>query len=106
MQLLCFALSLAVIQYIDHAGKAHDHGKQNGTAKSAAGKADIRIEHNQCGKKHQDDASPYKFVKSVMSAIDPKYADQDEFSLLKVLEETSGREMPQAIKDDRKLCVL
>ena len=26
-------------------------------------------------------------------------ADQDEFSLLKVLEETSGREMPQAIKD-------
>ena len=26
-------------------------------------------------------ASPYKFVKSVMSAIDPKYADQDEFSL-------------------------
>ena len=44
-------------------------------------------------------ASPYKFVKSVMSAIDPKYADQDEFSLLKVLEETSGREMPQAIKD-------
>ena len=44
-------------------------------------------------------ASPYKFVKSVMSAIDPKYADQDEFSLLSVLEETSGREMPQAIKD-------
>ena len=32
-------------------------------------------------------------------AIDPKYADQDEFSLLSVLEETSGREMPQAIKD-------
>lgn len=50
MQLLCFALSLVVIQYIDHAGKAHDHGKQNGTAKSAAGKADIRIEHNQCGR--------------------------------------------------------
>jgi len=44
-------------------------------------------------------ASPYKFVKSVMSAIDPKYAEQDEFSLLSVLEETSGREMPQAIKD-------
>lgn len=55
MQLLYFALSLAVIQYIDHAGKAHDHGKQNSTAKPAAGKADIRIEHNQCGKKHQDD---------------------------------------------------
>ncbi len=25
-------------------------------------------------------ASPYKFVKSVMSAIDPKYADQDELA--------------------------
>ena len=50
MQLLCFALSLAVIQYIDHAGKAHDHGKQNSTAKPAARKADIRIEHNQCGR--------------------------------------------------------
>ena len=48
MQLLFFALSLAVIQYIDHAGKSHDHGKQNGTAKSATGKADVRIEHNQC----------------------------------------------------------
>ena len=44
-------------------------------------------------------ASPYKFVKSVMSAIDKKYEEQDEFSLLSVLEETSGREMPQAIKD-------
>ena len=55
MQLLCFALSLAVIQYLDHAGKAHDHGKQNSTAKPAARKADIRIDHNQCGKKHPDD---------------------------------------------------
>lgn len=44
-------------------------------------------------------ASPYKFVKSVMTAIDEKYADADEFELLKVLEETSGVEMPQAIKD-------
>ena len=44
-------------------------------------------------------ASPYKFVKSVMTAIDEKYADADEFELLKVLEETSVVEMPQAIKD-------
>ncbi|MGN8921122.1 threonine synthase [Lachnospiraceae bacterium HCP28S3_F9] len=44
-------------------------------------------------------ASPYKFVKSVMTAIDEKYADADEFELLKVLEETSGVEMPQAIND-------
>lgn len=55
MQLLCFALSLAVIQYIDHAGKAHDHGKQNGTAKSTAGKARIHSEPSQRGKNHKDD---------------------------------------------------
>ena len=51
MQLLCFALSLAVIQYIDHAGKAHDHGKQNSTAKPAAGKVRIHSEPSQRGKK-------------------------------------------------------
>ncbi|MCI5868831.1 MAG: threonine synthase [Dorea sp.] len=51
-------------------------------------------------------ASPYKFVKSVMTAIDEKYADVDEFELLKVLEDTSGREMPQAIKDILKANIL
>lgn len=51
-------------------------------------------------------ASPYKFVKSVMTAIDEKYADADEFELLKVLEETSGVEMPQAIKDILKANIL
>lgn len=43
-------------------------------------------------------ASPYKFVKSVMTAIDPKYTE-DELSLLEKLEEVSKVDMPQAIKD-------
>ena len=44
-------------------------------------------------------ASPYKFVKSVMTAIDEKYASVDDFELMDVLRQTSGVEMPQAIKD-------
>lgn len=44
-------------------------------------------------------ASPYKFVKSVMTAIDGKYAAQDEFELLEELKRVSGRELPSAIKE-------
>lgn len=44
-------------------------------------------------------ASPYKFVKSVMSAIDAENANADEFDLLPKLLEVSGVPMPQAIKD-------
>ena len=44
-------------------------------------------------------ASPYKFVKSVMTAIDKKYADTDEFALLETLRDVSQTQMPQAIKD-------
>ncbi|MCI8559856.1 MAG: threonine synthase [Dorea sp.] len=44
-------------------------------------------------------ASPYKFVKSVMTAIDKKYTDADEFALLETLCEISKTQMPQAIKD-------
>lgn len=44
-------------------------------------------------------ASPYKFVKSVMTAIDDKYASADEFRLLEELQSVSGVAMPQAIKD-------
>ncbi len=44
-------------------------------------------------------ASPFKFVKSVMSAIDPQNAEADEFDLLPKLQEVSGVAMPQAILD-------
>lgn len=57
--------------------------------------------------KHKDDrkcviastASPYKFVKSVMTAIDEQYENSDEFSLLEELQKVSGTELPQAVKD-------
>ena len=44
-------------------------------------------------------ASPFKFVKSVMSAIDKKYETADELALMDVLKETAGVELPQAVKD-------
>lgn len=44
-------------------------------------------------------ASPYKFVKSVMTAIDEKHSEADEFDLLPILQEVSGTEMPNAIKE-------
>lgn len=44
-------------------------------------------------------ASPYKFVKSVMTAIDASCADADEFELLPKLQETANTPMPQAVKD-------
>jgi len=51
-------------------------------------------------------ASPYKFVKSVMTAIDDNYAKEDEFDLLSKLQEVSGVDMPQAIRDILEAKVL
>ncbi len=44
-------------------------------------------------------ASPYKFAKRVMTAIDGKYKAMDDLALLRELKTVSGVEMPQAIKD-------
>ena len=46
-------------------------------------------------------ASPYKFIHSVMTAIDPKYADADEFDLVDELSRISGTEIPKAIEEIR-----
>lgn len=51
-------------------------------------------------------ASPYKFVKSVMVAIDDSYADADEFDLLERLKDVSGIRMPQAVRDIMEADVL
>ena len=51
-------------------------------------------------------ASPYKFVKSVMTAIDGKYQSEDEFALLEELKRVSGVELPQAIRDILEAKVL
>jgi threonine synthase len=47
-------------------------------------------------------ASPYKFPHSVMTAIDPKYADLGDFALLDKLEQISGVKIPQAVEAIRQ----
>lgn len=48
-------------------------------------------------------ASPYKFIHSVMTAIDEKkYAEADEFSLIDELSRISGTTIPKAIEEIRK----
>ena len=44
-------------------------------------------------------ASPYKFVKSVMTAIDESNADADEFALLEELRKISKTELPAAVRE-------
>ena len=51
-------------------------------------------------------ASPYKFAKSVMSAIDAANKDREDFALIDDLKEISGTELPQAIKDIKEADVL
>ncbi|MCD8078202.1 MAG: threonine synthase [Lachnospiraceae bacterium] len=51
-------------------------------------------------------ASPYKFTRSVMSAIDPKYETEEDFALIDQLHELSGVAIPQAIEDIRSAEVL
>ena len=46
-------------------------------------------------------ASPYKFIHSVMSAIDEKYASADEFELIDELNKVSGTPVPNAIEEIR-----
>lgn len=51
-------------------------------------------------------ASPYKFTRSVMEAIDPKYADHSDFELVDALNELSKVKIPKAIEDIRSASVL
>ncbi|MBQ7247827.1 MAG: threonine synthase [Lachnospiraceae bacterium] len=51
-------------------------------------------------------ASPFKFTRSVMSAIDKKYAGEDDFSLVDALSELTGLRIPHAIEDIRTAPVL
>ncbi len=46
-------------------------------------------------------ASPYKFVRSVMTAIDEKYAQADELELIDELNKVSGIPVPNAIEEIR-----
>ena len=46
-------------------------------------------------------ASPYKFARSVMTAIDSSYEGRPDFELIDELETVSGVKVPQAIEDIR-----
>ena len=72
------------------------------TAVAAGVCAKYRAEHND-GRKYlvASTASPYKFIHSVMTAIDEKYADTDEFELVDELSRISGTEIPKAIEEIR-----
>lgn len=51
-------------------------------------------------------ASPYKFARSVMTAIDDKYDELEEFDLIDRLHEVSGMEIPRAIEEIRSAQIL
>ena len=47
-------------------------------------------------------ASPFKFTRSVMDAIDKKYDAMTDFELVDELNKLSGVKVPQAIEDIRQ----
>lgn len=51
-------------------------------------------------------ASPYKFTRSVMNAIDSEYDSKSDFELIDELNKLSGVAIPQAIEDIRSAPVL
>ncbi|MDO4321629.1 MAG: threonine synthase [Lachnospiraceae bacterium] len=51
-------------------------------------------------------ASPYKFARSVMEAIDSKYCGMDDFALIDELSRISGTSVPRAIEEIRNAPVL
>lgn len=51
-------------------------------------------------------ASPYKFARSVMTAIDPKYDAMEEFELIDELQKVSQMEIPNAIEEIRNAQIL
>lgn len=51
-------------------------------------------------------ASPYKFTKDVMVALDEKYGREDVFVLMKELEKISGVAIPESIRDIEQRPVL
>ena len=51
-------------------------------------------------------ASPFKFTRSVMNAIDPKYGSMEDFALVDELSRIGNVEVPQAIEEIRNAKVL
>ncbi|MCD7818028.1 MAG: threonine synthase [Lachnospiraceae bacterium] len=51
-------------------------------------------------------ASPYKFARSVMTAIDEKYREMEDFALIGELHKISGTPVPRAIEEIRNAPIL
>ena len=51
-------------------------------------------------------ASPYKFTRSVMNAIDDKYNSMTDFELVDELSKLAGTDVPQAIEEIRTAAIL
>lgn len=51
-------------------------------------------------------ASPYKFVKSVLEAVDPSYVSEDDFAMIDKLREVSKVDEPDAIKQIKNAAIL
>jgi len=51
-------------------------------------------------------ASPYKFARSVMTAIDEKYDAMKDFDLIDELTKVSGTQMPNAVKEIKEAEIL
>ena len=51
-------------------------------------------------------ASPYKFTRSVMTAISEDYADKEDFALVDELEKLSGVKIPNAVEEIRNAEVV
>jgi threonine synthase len=51
-------------------------------------------------------ASPYKFTRSVMTAISDRYENLDDFALADALVELSGVKLPRAVEEIRTAPVL
>ena len=51
-------------------------------------------------------ASPYKFSRSVMTAIDSRYEEMDEFDLVDALEVISNVNIPNAVEEIRDAKIL
>ncbi len=51
-------------------------------------------------------ASPFKFSRSVMKAIDSKYENEEDFKLIDILSKTANVEIPEAVKEIQTLPVI
>ena len=96
----CFAMIKALYDEFGYVIDTH-------TAVAAAAYKKYRKETNDQTKTIiASTASPYKFTRSVMKAIDRKYDSMEDFALVDELSKLSNTSVPKAIEEIRKAPVL